>query len=290
MRFAYHACMCPADQYLELAKAAEQLGFDGFTMPDSICYPKEADTKYPYNADGSRNFLEGTPFIEPFIAIPAMAAVTETLRFSTSVVKLPIRNPIIVAKQLTSMQVMTNNRFAFGIGLSPWQEDFDICGEQWEGRGKRFDEMIDIIRGLHSGDYFGYDGEYYQIPAHKMCPVPEKSTPMLIGGHAKPALKRAARIGDGWVHAGGDYETLKAYIDEINAYREEYGTRDKPFEVHAITSEAYNVDGVKRLEDIGVTECIIAFRNPYEGEQDTSSVEDKVKMMQWFAENIIHQL
>ena len=290
MRFAYHACMCPADQYIELAQAAERLGFDGFTMPDSICYPEHADTKYPYNADGSRNFLEGTPFIEPFIAIPAMAAVTESIRFTTSVVKLPIRNPIIVAKQLTSLQVMTQERFAFGVGLSPWVEDFEICGEQWQGRGKRFDEMIEIIRGLHSGDYYQFSGEYYQIPSHKMCPVPKTATPILIGGHAKPALKRAARIGDGWVHAGGDYETLKAYIDDINQYRAEYGRQNLPFEVHAITADAYSVDGVKRLTDAGVTECIIGFRDAYAGEEDKTSTADKINMMEWFAENIIEKL
>ncbi len=290
MRFAYHACMCPPDQYLALAKAAESLGFEGFTMPDSICYPKEADTKYPYNADGSRNFLEGTPFIEPFIAISAMAAVTEKLRFTTSVVKLPVRNPIIVAKQLTSLQVMTGNRFAFGVGLSPWVEDFEICGEQWEGRGRRLDEMIHIIRGLHTGEYFGFEGDFYQVPEHKMCPVPSQSTPILVGGHAKLALKRAARLGDGWIHAGGDYDSLKEHIGQINAYRDEYGTAHNDFEVHAITADAYSVEGVKKLEDIGVTECIIGFRDAYAGEQDTSSVDDKISMMTWFAENIMNHV
>ena len=120
MRFAYHACMCPVDQYLPLAKETEALDFDGFTLPDSICYPKIADTKYPYNADGSRNFLDGMPFVEPFSAIPAMAAVTSKLRFTTSVVKLAIRNPVLVAKQLTTINAMFPNRFAFGAGLSPW--------------------------------------------------------------------------------------------------------------------------------------------------------------------------
>jgi probable F420-dependent oxidoreductase len=290
MRFAYHACMCPPDQYGELAVIAEELGFDGFTLPDSICYPKVADTKYPYNSDGSRNFLEGTPFIEPFVAIPYMAALTKKLRFTTSVVKLPIRNPIILAKQLTSMQVLTGNRFAFGVGISPWIEDFEIVGEQWEGRGKRMDEMIDILRGLHTGDYFGYDGEFYQVPEHKMCPVPSEPTPMLIGGHAKLALKRAAKIGDGWIHAGGDSQTLKGYIDQINEYRKEYGTDNKPFEVHAITADAFSVDGVKKLEDIGVTECIVGFRDAYKGEADETSVEDKKNMMSWFGDNIIAKL
>lgn len=287
MRFAYAPIMCPPEQYIPLAKAAEELGFDGLTMPDSICYPKDADTKYPYNADGSRNFLEGVPFIEPFIAIPAMAAVTEKLRFTTSVYKLAIRNPVITAKQLTSLAVMTNNRFAFGVGLSPWKEDFEICDAQWEKRGKRMDQMIEIIRGLSTGDYFGYDSEFYQIPESKLCPVPSQEVPMLIGGHAPLALKRAARIGDGWVHAGGSIDTLKPLIDEINGYRKEFGTDNKDFEVHAITADAYSADGVKRLEEIGVTECIIGFRDAYAGQPDDKTVEEKIGMMRWFADNII---
>ncbi|CAA0119407.1 putative protein [BD1-7 clade bacterium] len=289
MRFAYHACMCPPEQYPELAVAAEENGFDGFTLPDSICYPKVADTKYPYNADGSRNFLEGTPFLEPFVAIPYMAAITKKLRFTTSVVKLPIRNPVLVAKQLTSMNVLTQNRFAFGVGISPWVEDFDICGEPWKGRGKRMDEMIDIIRGLHSGEYYGFEGDFYNIPEIKMNPVPTKQTPILIGGHAELALKRAARIGDGWIHAGGDTETLTGYIQRLNQLRQEFGTDQKPFEVHAITADAYSAEGVEKLEEAGVTECIIGFRDAYAGKQDDTSVEDKINMMKWFADNIINK-
>ena len=287
MRFAYHACMCPADQYLELAQAAESLGFDGFTLPDSICYPQVADTKYPYNADGSRNFLDGTPFVEPFVTIPYLAAVTKKIRFTTSVVKLPIRNPVLLAKQITTINTLTNNRFVLGAGISPWIEDFEICGERWEKRGKRMDSMIEIIRGLHSGDYYGHDDEFYQIPACKMNPVPSKVTPILIGGHADLALKRAAKIGDGWIHAGGDTATLKKHITRLNELRDEYGTADKPFEIHAITADAFSVEGVQALEDIGVTECIIGFRDAYAGEQDSSSVKDKPGMMKWYADNII---
>lgn len=287
MRFAYHACMCPPEQYLPLAKAAEELGFDGFTLPDSICYPKEADTKYPYNKDGSRNFLEDVPFIEPMIGIAHMAAVTEKIRFTTSVIKLPIRNPVILAKQILSLNVLSQNRFAMGVGISPWPEDFNIVGEQWAGRGKRMDEMIAIIRGLHSGDYFEYEGEYYQMPANKMCPVPSEHTPILTGGHAEVALKRAAKSADGWIHAGGDSETLKGYIDKIQAYRKEFGTDNKPFEIHAISADAFSLEGVKKLESLGVTECIVGFRDAYKGEPDTTSADDKIKMMQWYADNII---
>jgi probable F420-dependent oxidoreductase len=287
MRFAYHACMCPVDQYLPLAREAEALGFQGFTLPDSICYPKIADTKYPYNADGSRNFLDGMPFVEPFSAIPAMAAVTSKLRFTTSVVKLAIRNPVFVAKQLTTINAMFDNRFVFGVGLSPWIEDFEICGERWEGRGPRMDEMIEIIRGFHSGEYFGFKGKYYDIPECKMCPVPTQQTPILIGGHAEAALKRAAKIGDGWVHAGGDIKSLTPLIDSLNKLRKEYGRDHLPFEIHAITADAYSVDGVKRLRDLGVTECIIGFRDAYAGGPDNKTLEQKYGEMRWFADNII---
>jgi alkanesulfonate monooxygenase SsuD/methylene tetrahydromethanopterin reductase-like flavin-dependent oxidoreductase (luciferase family) len=194
--------MCAPDQYLPLAIAVEEAGFDGFTFPDSICYPQEGSDVYPYNDDGTREFLDGVPFLEPFVAIPYLAARTEKLHFTTSVIKLAIRQPVIVAKQLATLAVMLGDRFAFGVGISPWPEDFEVCQVPWEQRGKRMDEMMEILNGLMSGEYFGYEGEIFNIPPIKLCPVPEHHVPLLVGGHAKPALRRAARLGDGWVSAG----------------------------------------------------------------------------------------
>ena len=139
-----------------LGKAAESAGFDVITFPDSICYPRECDSTYPYNDDGSREFLDGVPFLEPFSIIPAIAAVTSKLEFSTSVYKLAPRQVVTTAKFVTTLGVMTNNRFHFGIGVSPWYEDFLATGERWEKRGKRMDEQIDILKGLMDGNYFGY--------------------------------------------------------------------------------------------------------------------------------------
>ena len=152
MRFSYQVGMCDADHYLPLAKAAEEAGYDGIAIPDSICYPEEASSKYPYNADGSREFLESVPFIESLIAVAAMAAVTEKVRFATFVYKLAVRQAPVVAKQVQGIQALSGNRFDFGIGISPWEEDFAVCGTPWEKRGKRFDEQIEILRGLESGD------------------------------------------------------------------------------------------------------------------------------------------
>ncbi len=287
MKFAYHATMCPPDQYLPLALAAEEAGFDTFTFPDSICYPKEGSDVYPYNDDGTREFLDGVPFLEPFVAIPYRAAKTEKLRFTTSVVKLAVRQPAIVAKQLSSMAVMIGDRFGFGVGISPWPEDFLACQIPWEKRGKRMDEMMEIVNGLMTGEYFGYDGEIFQMDPIKMTPVPDFHVPLLVGGHAKPALRRAARLGDGWISAGSSMDELKDMIGQIEDFRKEYGRDQIPFEYHAMTEAAYTAQGVHQLAEIGVTEVIIAFRNPYDAEPDTQSVEEKVGMIKWFAENVI---
>ena len=290
MRFAYHATMCNPEFYLPLAMAVEEAGFDTFTLSDSICYPEESDSKYPYNGTGDREFLDGVPFLEPFSVIPAMGAITTKLRFSTSVMKLAIRQPVVVAKSVSTVAVLTNNRFAFGVGISPWPDDFAACQIPWEKRGKRMDEMIDIVQGLMGGEYFSYDGEIFQLDSIKICPAPTKPVPILIGGHAKPALRRAARVDDGFIHAGGSFEDRAATAEEIDAVRKEDGRDHLPFEYQSMSAEAFSVDGVRKLEDLGIQEAIVAFRNPYDAEPDTQTLEDKVGAIKWFAENVIHKV
>lgn len=286
MKFAYHHSMCPPEEYVTLAQEAEKLGFDTITMPDSICYPREASSKYPYNDDGSREFLDGVPFIEPFILTAYLAAKTETIKFSTSVHKTAVHEPALVAKSLASLAVMTGNRFMYGVGISPWAEDFEVTNTAFEKRGKRLDEMMEIINGLMSGEYFGYDGEIFQLPPIKLCPAPSERPLLLVGGHSKPALRRAARLGDGWIGAGGDIEAITAMIKQINDYRREYGRDQLPFEFQAMTAEAYSPDGIKRLEELGVTEVLVAFRDVYASEPD-KPLEEKIAMMQWYANEVI---
>jgi len=285
MRFTYAESMCDPSQYLPLAIAAEQAGWASFTIPDSICYPEVSDSKYPYTPDGNREFLDGRPFIEPFSLIPAMGAVTERLRFTTFVVKLPIRLPVLVAKSAASVAVLTGNRFGFGVGLSPWPEDFQACGQDWKSRGTRMDEMIEIIRGLMTGDYFEYHGNHYDIDSLKICPVPTEPLPILVGGHAELALRRAARLGDGWMHAGGDQASLERLIARLGELRREYGREKEPFEIHVISLDGYTIDGIHRLEDLGVTDTIVGFRNAYEA--DTQTLEQKIGALQQFADNVI---
>jgi probable F420-dependent oxidoreductase len=286
MKFSYQIGMCEPDHYVPLARAAEAAGFDGIAVADSICYPQEATSKYPYNKDGSREFLESVPFVESLIAVTAMAAVTETIRFSTFVYKLAVRQAPVVAKQVQSIQVLSGNRLDFGVGISPWEEDFAVCGVPWEKRGKRLDEQIDIVRGLESGEFFPYEGELHHMPANKMCPVPAVATPILIGGHAEPALRRAARQGDGWMCAGADMAQLGSYLKRIEQLREEYGTQERPFRVFTTGQDAFTAEGIEALESIGVTDVVIGFRNIYEMEPDRP-LEEKVAMLQWYANEFI---
>ena len=287
MRFAYHSSMCKPEFYLPLAQAAEAAGFDSFSLPDSICYPQESDSQYPYNDDGSREFLDGVPFLDPFVLTTAMGAVTSRIRFVTSVYKLAIRQPVPVAKQVSSVAVLTGNRFAFGVGISPWPDDFAACQIPWEGRGRRMDEMIEILRGLLSGEYFGYRGEVFQLDPIKLCPAPSEPVPLLIGAHADVALRRAARVADGFIHAGGDLDEFLKFKRRIDGLREEYGRAHLPFEYHAMTREAYSPDGVRRLEDLGVHEVVIAFRDVYAMEPDTRSLDEKIADLNAYAEAVI---
>jgi probable F420-dependent oxidoreductase len=294
MRFSYAESMTDPSYYLPLAKAVEAAGYSSFIVPDSIAYPEESDSTYPYTPDGSREFLDGKPFIEPFTLIPAMGAVTETLRFTTFVVKLPIRHPVLVAKQASSVAVMTGNRFGFGIGTSPWPEDYEICDVPWERRGQRMDEMMDIIRGLTDPEnvdgFFGYDGEIFQVQPLKMSPKPTEPIPLLIGGHGDRALKRAAEKADGWMHGGGPPEELERCLKRLQELREEAGTADQPFEIHVISFDAWSVDGVHRLEDLGITDCIVGFRDAYQIPQDTQPLQEKVDALEQFAEDVISKV
>ena len=287
MRFSYAESMVDPSYYLPLARAAEEAGYDSFVVPDSICYPEVSDTTYPFNPDGSREFLEDKPFLEPFSIIPAMGAVTDRIRFVTFVVKLPIRHPVLVAKQITSTAVLTDDRLVLGVGTSPWPEDYEITDVPWARRGKRMDEMITVMRGLMAGGFFEFHGEIFDVPSIKMCPTPGRPVPILIGGHHEAALKRAAVDGDGWLHGGGDPADLPGLLDRLAILRKEHGTEDKPFEIHVISADAYTPDGVHRLEELGVTDVIVGFRWPYGVEQDSEPLQTKIDNLSRFADDVI---
>jgi probable F420-dependent oxidoreductase len=288
MRFSYAESMVDPSFYVPLARAAEEAGYHSMVIPDSVCYPLHASSRYPFNPDGSREFLEDKPFLEPFSLIPALGAVTSRIRFITFVVKVPVRNPVLLAKQATSTAVLTGNRLVLGVGTSPWREDYDVLGVDWASRGQRLDESIAIVRGLAAGGYFEYRGEIFGLPPVKIAPVPTEPIPVLIGGHSDAALRRAARLGDGWMHGGGDLADLPRLLARLSELRGDRSRRE--FQIHVISADAYTVDGVRRLEEQGVTDVIVGFRWPYVTGPDTEPLDRKLDNLRRFADDVIAKL
>jgi probable F420-dependent oxidoreductase len=267
----------------DVAKAAEASGFDSFTFGDSLFYPKHTDSVYPYY-DGDRSFLENIDFLDPTAAIASLAAQTTTLRFYCGVLKLPSRHPVLTAKAYASLAFLSNNRVSLGVGISPWKEDLVFLNVNWEKRGKVMDECLEAIRGLWTGDYFAYHGEFIKFDEVKMRPVPEVPVPILVGGHSKPALRRAARLGDGWMSAGGTIEENKEMVQAIQANRKEYGTDKKAFEIHAGVMDSTDVDSMKRMVEIGATHIFTA---PWDVYNPYLSREEKIDAVKRFGDTVI---
>ena len=288
MRFTINITMLEPEQYIPLAQAAEEAGFYAASVSDSIYYPKDVIGEYPYHE--GRDFLENKPFVEPFVAISSMAAATKTLRFSTYVLKMAIREPLVLAKSVLSTAVMCNNRFTLGAGLSPWIDDFKYCQTPWEKRGERLDEMIEILRGLQSGEYFDFHGKHFEFPELKMCPVPSQPVPIIIGGHAKPALRRAARLGDGWVSANLQRSEMKALITELNEFRREYGTDKRDdYIIQGMFSDVdtYSVDGYREGQELGMTDITLTPWGAYYVEPLT--LGQRVDRIKRFGDEVISQ-
>src|SRR3954469_2084053 len=266
----------PAEHLVPMAKAAEAAGFDTIAMPDSVFFPEQVSADYPYSADGGRFWAPETPFVDPFVGISAMMAVTERIRFVTNVVKLPIRDPLLVAKQLSSMAVLSGNRMSIGVGLSWIPEEFAWTHTDMRTRGKRADEMIEILRLVCGGggpQWVEYHGKYYDFDRLMISPAPERAVPISVGGLSEPGLRRAARLGDGWISVQNTEADIVGAIDDLNRYRDEYGTADRPFEINALSIDVFDLDGYRRLAEAGVTELQTVPWYFYGGDPDDLQVQ-----------------
>ena len=255
MRFWQALSFSETTQLVELAKTCEEVGFHGVFVSDHLYHPEKIESKYPYSEDGVPPFGPETEWPEPWAAISAMAAVTRTLHFNTSVYIAPMRHPLAVAKSVATASVLSGGRVALGAGLGWIREEYEQLGQDFKSRGKRLDEMIEVLRKVWTGDVVEHHGSYYDFDRLSMSPPPPAKIPIYIGGASAPALRRAAR-NDGWLGSGNDPAEVPALVERFRELRKEAGTDGEPFDVIVALVTPPDVDTFKRMEDAGVTGII----------------------------------
>ncbi|MGV8874893.1 MAG: TIGR03619 family F420-dependent LLM class oxidoreductase [Rhodococcus sp. (in: high G+C Gram-positive bacteria)] len=282
MKFSIGVAMTPLDQLRDIAVAAEKFGFSSVALPDSLFYMETAAAEYPYTPDGVRMWTAESPWVDPFVAAAAMASVTTTLRFYTQVLKLGSRHPLLLARQLGSVAAMTDGRFGFGVGIGWAPEEFEWCGQPYARRGARVDEMLEVLDLVLGGGMVEHHGTFYDFDMLQMSPAPASRIPIYVGGHTGSALKRAARVGDGWTSAMMSFDDLTAAITRLRELRAEYGRADTPFEIQAVCIDRFGRSGYSELSDAGVTDAIVV---PwiFDGLGFDSPVADKIASMAAFA-------
>jgi len=261
MRWALSVAMVPAEGLAELVQVAEEVGFDAVSLPDSVFYPEQVSGDYPFSADGKRMWDPLAAMPDPLVTIGALAAVTRRIRFLTSVLKLPLRDPLLVAKQAATLAVLSGDRLTLGVGLSWMPEEFRFTRTDMSSRGARTDEAIEIIRLVCGGDgphWVEYHGEHHDFDRLTISPAPTTPVPILVGGHSDAALGRAARLGDGWISANKPLAELEPSIARLGELRREVGGSDEPFTLCVAPVGVTDVDGFRHLEKAGVTDVYLA--------------------------------
>lgn len=253
MRFWQAVSFTETEQLLDVARAAEDAGFDGVFVSDHVFFPGELRSRYPYSPDGVPLFTAETPWPEAFATMAAMAAVTSRLRFVTGVYILPLRHPLEVAKAAATVAVLSGGRLSLGVGTGWMREEFDALGREFAGRGRRTDEAIAVLRTVWRGGMVEHAGRHYRVPRLQMSPPPPGPIPILVGGGSERALRRAATLGDGWIGAGNTPEEIPGIVGRLRQLRREAGREGAAFDVIVALTVPADVDTFRRLEDQGVT-------------------------------------
>ena len=289
MDFWQSVAFMETDQLFEVVKICEEVGFDGVMVSDHLLHFEQTLSRYPYSKDGKPPWpTEGIAWPECWSIIGALAAVTERIRFVTNVFILPLRNPIEVAKATSSVAHFCEGRLILGAGSGWMKEEFDLLGVDFKTRGKRFNECIDVLRRLWTGQAVEYHGEFFDIPPVKMSPAPSTPIPIYIGGMNPNALRRAARMGDGWLGAGQTLEEALETVKRLEELRLEAGRGGQPFETIVPIGGPPKVEVLKRLQGAGVGGTV---SYPFSFNiGPTSTLEQKRAYLEGYANDIISKV
>jgi probable F420-dependent oxidoreductase len=218
-----------------------------------VVHPEKIRTPYPYTADGQPRWQAPAPWPDPWVAVGAMAAVTQRIRFMTAVYVLPMRNPFTVAKAVGTAALLSGGRVTLGVGVGWMEEEFALLGQEFHRRGARMDEMIEVMRKLWAGGMVEHHGAFYDFDRLQMSPAVPERIPIYSGGLSKAAMRRVGRVSDGWISDLHTSAELHAIVEELRRWRAEYGREKEPLEVVAACRDAFDVGGYRRLAEIGVT-------------------------------------
>lgn len=285
MKFVLSTAFTPIDELPALAISADQHGWEAMSFSDHVVHPETISTPYPYTEDGQRRWQAFTDWPDPWVTIGSLASITKRLRFTNNVFVLPMRNPFLVAKAVGTAAIISDNRVTLTIGIGWSQDEYALMQQDFRTRGKRCDEMVAILKKLWTGEMVEHDGDHYQFPPLEMNPAPSAPIPIWVGGISDAALKRAARLGDGWLSDLQSSGEIIECIDKLNHYRKEYGRDHLPFSVMASPNDAWEVNGYRKLEESGVTHILTMPWQIYYGDQATPA--DKNAAIERFANEVI---
>jgi probable F420-dependent oxidoreductase len=200
----------------DLAAAAEGAGIESLWTVEHIIWPSQYDSAYPYSPSGKMPGDKTSPIPDPLIWLSFMAASTQSLVLGTGILILPERNPVVLAKEVATLDRLSGGRLQLGVGVGWLEEEFAAIGVPWARRGHRTDEYIHAMRALWAGDDAAYDGEFVSFAGVSSNPKPfGSSVPFVIGGHSKAAAMRAGRLGDGFFPGRGSLPELAEMFDVV---------------------------------------------------------------------------
>ena len=245
---------------LEIARLAESLGFDSIWGGEHVVRPARIASPYPYTEDGKMPGDAETPIPDPLIWLAYVAAAAPSVRLGTCILILPQRNPVVLAKELATLDHLTGGRVELGIGVGWLKEEFDVLGIPWERRGARTDECIGALRALWAGPDAEFHGEFVDFEPATCSPRPVGgSIPIMVGGDTPAAIRRAARLAEGYFPGTSDSEELARMILELDAA---VAAADRPrgaVHVNAmfVTQMGDPVAGAEQMAELGVSRAML---------------------------------
>ncbi len=243
---------------VELAQGAEAAGFESLWTVEHVVFPDGYESTYPYDKSGKMAMAADTDLPDPLIWLTWVAAVTETLRLGTGILILPQRNPVVLAKELATLDALSGGRMELGVGVGWLREEFDVLGIPFERRGARTDEYVEVMRTLWDSDHASHDGDLLSFTGTSVNPKPANGrVPIHIGGHTEAAARRAGRLGDGFFPGEGDLGTL---VDIVRQTAADAGRDPEAIEVTSGSIGVMGDDPVGAVEELkaqGVDRVVI---------------------------------